>query len=195
MPCNFCLLCCDNNVAKKLRWAYSGLARVRYQLPEKSKLLLYHALWRSHLIYGLAHYGAMSKSQMNMLQTIQNKSLRCVFNLKYTAPVQNVMYKHHLLTVEDEIILSRIMLAASCLQDDTPDNIRRLVKIKVAGRSTRMADKTELILPDFKKELHRKSSSYQVPYQYNQLRKDIQDSSYSSLKHQVKELLLSAYKS
>ena len=44
--------------------------------------------------------------------------------------------KHKILKVEDEIILSRVMLAASCLQEDTPDNVRRLVKIEAIRRKS-----------------------------------------------------------
>ena len=180
-------------VTRKLRWAYAGLARVKFQLPTRSKLLLYHSLWRSHLIYGLAHYGAVTKAHIKRLQVLQNKTLRSVFNLGYKDNVLPMMKKHKLLTVEDEITLSRLMLTASCLQENTPDNIRRLVKVKPISRQTRAADRIELVVPNYKSEHLRRTSTYQMPHLFNALGSHAIESSYEAFKTQMKSAMIALY--
>ena len=180
-------------VTRKLRWAYGGLARAKFRLPMRSKLLLYHSLWRSHLIYGLAHYGAITKTEVKKLQVLQNKTLRSVFNLGYKDDVKPLMKRHRLLNVEDEIIMSRLLLAASCLQENTPDNVRNLVRIKPAPRQTRAAERLELMVPNYRTEFLRRSSTYQIPYVFNAIGTAAIESSYSSYKAQMKSAMLALY--
>lgn len=177
-------------VVTKLRQTIGMLARAKHTLPQQCKLLVYHSLFRSYLTYGLAHYGALLESQKKKLQMLQNRALRIVFGEKRTENIKKHREKYKLLTVEDEIILSRIQLGASVADPTAPRNIKLLYQKTEAARITRQAKKTMFEQPKWKKESLRRSSTYAVPYLYNNLHETVQKLKIKQISRHVKRSLL-----
>ena len=180
-------------VVTKLRQATGMLARSKHILPAASKLLIYHSLFRSYLTYGLAHYGAINKTKVNTLQNLQDRALRCVFHVRNRF-LPEIRKEHKLLTVQDEIILSRVQLGVSVTNEQAPNNVRSIFQSNVPSRRTRQAEAVKLVLPKWKLEMWRKQSSYAVPLVFNQLHKSVLELKPKAISKHVKQLLLKSYK-
>ena len=64
---------------KKLRSATAMLSRIRHWVPVEHYIKLYHALFVSHLTYGISVWGGVPKSQMDEIFTIQKHCIRILF--------------------------------------------------------------------------------------------------------------------
>ena len=68
---------------RKLRSAARALIATRKLLNRRAKLLVYNAMFKANLEYGLVTYGdKLNKQQTNELMKLQKKSLRLIFNAK-----------------------------------------------------------------------------------------------------------------
>ena len=66
-------------LTEKLRSAAAMLSRIRHWIPAEHYLKLYHALFESHLIYGITVWGGVSKTKMDKIFTIQKHCVRILF--------------------------------------------------------------------------------------------------------------------
>ena len=66
----------------------------------KTRVLIYEALIRSHLIYGIGIWGNSNTGAMNRLRTLQKKAIRSIEHYKmHTEPICK---KYGLLSLKDE---------------------------------------------------------------------------------------------
>lgn len=91
------------HVNSKLASSTFALSKVRNVLPEKTKLLIYNSLFRSHLEYCIIAWGKSNNSQMSKLQSLQKKCLRYVANVRINAHVNPLFLKYNLLNVSDTV--------------------------------------------------------------------------------------------
>ena len=68
-----------HHLNKKLRSAAALLSRIRHWIPEEHYLKIYHALFESHLTYGITVWGGVSDSNLNKIFTVQKHSIRILF--------------------------------------------------------------------------------------------------------------------
>ena len=68
-----------HHLNKKLRSAAALLSRIRHWIPEEQYLKIYHALFESHLTYGISVWGGVSDSKLNKIFTVQKHSIRILF--------------------------------------------------------------------------------------------------------------------
>lgn len=81
-------------VAGKTSSASGILWKLRHQLPQHIKKLIYQTLLETHLLYMLTVWGCASDELMKPLQIIQNRALRNVYNLDRLLN-REVMYFRH----------------------------------------------------------------------------------------------------
>ena len=67
------------HLSKKLRSAAALLTKIRHWIPEEHYLKVYHALFESHLTYGISVWGGISDSKLNKIFTIQKHCIRVLF--------------------------------------------------------------------------------------------------------------------
>lgn len=77
---------------KKLLMCVGTLYRIRTSIPKRLFKSIYHALFESHLTYGISVWGAQSQSVLNDLFTIQKKCLRMLFSKSVTNSVNNFCF-------------------------------------------------------------------------------------------------------
>ena len=73
-------------ISKKLTKIISSFKIIKHYIPDKCKLQLFHPHINSRLKYGLEVYGHASKTNMQKLQILQNKSLKILFNEDWYTP-------------------------------------------------------------------------------------------------------------
>ena len=66
-------------LVKKLRSAAALLSRIRHSVPVEHYLKLYHALFESHLSYGISVWGGVPKTKINEIFTVQKHCVRILF--------------------------------------------------------------------------------------------------------------------
>ena len=181
------------SVTRKLNQTIGMLLRARHKLGTTTKILVYHSLFRSYLTYGLAHYSALkTKKEINTLQSLQNSALKAVFNTKSRTSMESHRKAKKLHTVEDEIIISRIHMAATVADKAAPDNLKRIFprQLDVLRTTRHTQEKLILEVPKWKRETERRTSSYMVPYLYNQLATEAQELPLRALIKHVKRSIL-----
>ena len=92
-----------NYVKSKLASSTFALSKVRNILPEKTKLLIYNSLFRSHLEYCIIAWGKSNKLQISKLQSLQKKCIRYISNSRSNAHVNPLLLKYDLLNVSDMV--------------------------------------------------------------------------------------------
>jgi hypothetical protein len=66
-------------LVKKLRSAAAALCRIRHWIPKEKFLTVYHALFESHLTYGITVWGGIKKAWMDKIFKIQKHCVRVLF--------------------------------------------------------------------------------------------------------------------
>jgi len=67
---------------KKLLMCHGTLNRIRTSIPKRLYKTVYHALFESHLTYGITVWGAQSQSVLQNLFNVQKKCIRMLFGGK-----------------------------------------------------------------------------------------------------------------
>ena len=163
--------------------------RSNRKLPAKAKTLIYHSLFRPYLTYGLAHYADLNRKEINKLQTLQDKALKVTFDQKSKDDLETYRKKFKILTVDDEVILARIQLAATIADPSAPRNIRTLLS-QTTQRTTRHNEGVNFELPKWKKTGERRTSTYMIPYTYNALHSSTKELPIHRMTRHVKNSLL-----
>ena len=132
--------------------------------------LLYNSLFRSRLTYGMAIFGGTSERNLNKLQVLQNRAIRCIFKANRFSDMHYLRIAANTLSVRQEVILSRINLAKNTI-DNKNKFIRDILPIKQQNheRWTRSHNKRIIPLPKPKTTRQEKSVYYQLPLLWNNL--------------------------
>lgn len=80
-------------------------------------LIVYHAIFISHINYGISVWSNCSKNLKNKLFVLQKKAIRLIFQLKRNESCKPIFIKHQLLTIPSLIKLNCIKQYVNCLND------------------------------------------------------------------------------
>ena len=86
-------------IKQKIRFLGS-IMRVKPRLTTKAKLILYNSLLSSHLRYCITSWCFGNLTTINQLQSIYNKFIRAMYEIKRRGCVKNVMIKNELLNIQ-----------------------------------------------------------------------------------------------
>lgn len=111
-----------NYIKSKISKGIYLLWKFRNSLDNRARLLIYHALIRSHLLYGISLWGGVKTNSMSMLVKCQKKAIRGLFKgLVHTEPI---LKKFCLLSLQDEYKLEIMKMAWSYVQGKLPNGIK-----------------------------------------------------------------------
>ena len=111
-----------NLIENKLSKGLYLLWRFKKSLDTKTKLLIYHAFIRSHLLYGISLWGNVNDNAIRRLNTCHKKTIRGLTNgLIHTEPI---LKKFNLLSLQDEAKLEMLKLAWSYCQGKIAPGIK-----------------------------------------------------------------------
>ena len=97
-------------LSEKLVKIVSSFKIIKHYVPEKCKIQLFHAYVNSRLKYGLEVYGHCTKCNLQRLQTLQNKSLKTLFNLDWYTPTSDLHKNFRVLKLVDSFRHSLLQL-------------------------------------------------------------------------------------
>ena len=84
---------------KKIRSNIYGIKKIKPFLDQKTLLLLYHTLIKSHILYCITSWCFGNETMINKLQCPVNKLMRSIFNVGKRQTVSYVMKDNSLLTI------------------------------------------------------------------------------------------------
>lgn len=185
-----------NTLEKKLSRAVGILAKVKPFLNKKAMLLLYYAIFHSHLQYGIIAWSSTFKSYLYKLSILQNKAVKIIGGGKYFDRATPFYSNLNILKLFDIIKLETASFVYKFNSNALPAQFNNyLTKVnKVYKRSTRASFHKKFFVPFFKSSKLQRSIKYQGPLIWNSLTSNIKESkSIKSFKFKLKQLFLSNY--
>ena len=149
--------------------------------------MLYNALIKSHLEYGLA---AWHSGKTGSLSILQKKIIRKIDGSRnHLQHTNNLFLKHKILKFEDMKTLVLSKLALKHISLEMPPGLKSLFKLKLKSKKvTRNSEEVYLEIPKFKYARARNSVLVQCPETWNKLPKVCKTStSKSSLVSRLKK--------
>lgn len=132
------------------------LRRTKYNLPKTTKLALYYAYVHSHLSYMISTWGYSSESNLDQLQTIQNKAIRFLFYQEYRNTTTDALYrKYHIPDVRELRDIDSALMIFKLQNGLIKNDITLTTFSDLHGYGTRHRDR--FILPRYTTELLRNS--------------------------------------
>lgn len=127
-----------DSVCKRLRSGSAVLNRLKYGMPLKIRLVVYHALIESVLSYGITSWGRDKNSYLNKVQLVQNRIVKSMLSNKTNRKYINYSSKFkHLKILTIENLLKYKIIKENYFNDD--------FKAKATTRPTR--NKPRLNIP------------------------------------------------
>ena len=133
----------------KLRKSFFSLCRIKNLFPTKLKVLLFNALFKSHIEYGIQVWGQGTGIQK--IEIIQKKMVRALFTKSGFGHTEPIMKRLGILRVRDLYVLRSVCSIAKIHQELIPDTItdmfdfgedkRRTGEIKLPRRTSALSDK------------------------------------------------------
>ena len=148
-----------SQLLRKLRPAIACIAKLRRSASRRVVLMTYHALFESHLRYGLLAYGSAFRSVLGPVEKIQNSCVRLI-SRKSRRTSSNVLYdqlgvlplrKLYLSVLLTHLQIRQPHVAIRLEDDNTPDH----------QYNTRGAQSGNIRLPAFRLERTRRLYSRQ----------------------------------
>ena len=134
-----------NKLIKKLKEAINCLICTRNILNWKAKMMLYNALFKSHLEYGaVCYYDKLNKSQLEQLKKLQKKAVRLIFRAPINSHTKNLFYYSKITPVEKlyhyEAVKFIFKNKNELYRDQQPEILRNLISNDPNIRTTRLTD-------------------------------------------------------
>lgn len=118
-----------NHLAKKLSTANSIISKLRHYVPTETLTVIYHALFSSHIKYGLTVWG-QNLSKNNRISKLQKTAVRLMTFSRHNAHSRPLFQRLNLLTLDETIHLTNITLAYQTLKNETPSAIQDALNLQ-----------------------------------------------------------------
>lgn len=164
-------------VTNKLRKKVSVLRRLRFCLPQKTKLLLFKSLVKPHTKYCQTLFLFANGHDMNEIQVTLNNGLRAVLNIPYNKIAENSVASLHsrldLLFFTDDVFLETMTFIHKIKLKLFPDYLSKfLIKTaEIHDYSTRQIN--SFYISNKNLSISTKSIFYQGVSKYNKLNSTI----------------------
>jgi hypothetical protein len=168
------------------------ISTLKNQIPQKTKLLLYNALVKSHLQYGIAAWGSHITKPLTI---IQKKAIRYVTNSKRNEHTAPLFHKLKTLKIQDMYIMEICKLAHKCVHKTGPTSLYSLINIQNITAATRSSyDGTILEVPRIRLTKTANTHIVKLPTYWNNLEQDLRNAiTHKILGNRVKNSKLSEY--
>ena len=160
------------------RKACVGLAKLRmlqHSLPSNIKTKLYNAIVLPHLDYCSVLWMECAKSLRHELQRLQNYGMRLILNAPPRTSSEGLRERLGWTTLEMRREISRLTLVRRCIRKEAPNQLCKLFKTNRQIGNCRTRGKDNLIIPNVKSEIYRKSFTFQSSTRWNNLPNDLKD--------------------
>lgn len=161
-------------------------------LPRKVLYITYNSLIKPHIDYLIEIWGSAAKSNLDLLQTAQNKLLKVLFKYNFRTSTKKIYNETGLLNIYQTYVYNSCILVRKILSKDIHTNITFTKKQSIQKIRLRNANDIKLHKP--RTNYGKKNIMFEGAYLYNKLPKDIKESKSTSkfkrlLKNYVKNII------
>lgn len=176
----------------KAAFRYRTLQLVRGSLTDYASLRMVKSMIIPYLDYASLFVGAANESQINKIQTLQNRILKLALHLNRLHSTKNLHHRAKDLTFKHRIIVNQMkFIARNLTQFEPMFTLSQQSNLDVVTRSNTSRNIC-LKMPNV--NIYRKSFCYNGPIEWNQLPDDIKTSqSFPSFKNKSKNYFLALY--
>ena len=129
-------------ITSKLRSANFALRKTKNLLNTANKLMLYRAIFESHLMYGTSIWAYhLSSKQIKTITTIQKTAIRLVYGAKYNAHTEPLFKTLKILKFVDLIEQQKMLLMYKANNELLPSTLSTLLTGTRNTRNTRQTHK------------------------------------------------------
>ena len=166
------------------------LWRFKNVLEKKTKLMIYHAFIRSHLLYGISLWGNMRGEEIRKLTTNHKKAIRGLsYGKIHTEPILKQL---KILNLQDEVKLEMTKMAWLYVQDRLPQGIRESLNIAREDRQLRY--NRNLVIPINMGSQGKFQIDVQLPLVVNRLGMELTVyHNITAVKNKIKNTMISNY--
>ena len=112
-------------------WFFMQISRVKTKFPFSARKAIYTSLAQSHLIWGAAITGATPISNLKKLESVQNKLIRNLCNVKYNSHTQPLYHTHNLLRAGDLLYYTQTLTAYKFRKGYLPNTLNNFLNINM----------------------------------------------------------------
>lgn len=174
---------------QKLNSALFILRKIKHTLPTSHKILIYNAIFQSHLNYGIICW-TQDSALMRKISVLQNKAIKLVEGIYKKSHTEYIYKKLEILKFEDCVTYNRALFAHSIMYNYAPERIQECMeKVNPHPRLRRN-------LLNFYIDHSIKSSllKYTIPNTWNNLCNELKkQSKKKTFKNELKAKILSTY--
>ena len=159
-------------MSKRLSQVNGILAKLRHNAPHTTVLLVYHAIFYSHLNYGCAISGLSCDKHLDIIRTLQKRCLRIITFSDFDSHSNPLFIDLKILKLDDVIKLNILKFTYEFNHNLLPSDISNIFDYNSAIHKykTRSATNQGLFVPEiFTSNYGTKSIKYQGPLLWNDM--------------------------
>ena len=179
-------------MSTKLSRSAGIFSKLRYYLNKEVLIRVYHALFNSHLQYGILCWGSTNVSNLNRLQILQNRAIRNISKAPRFYRLDNYYLNYRILKVHDLYDLEISKFIHSHYNEKLPFCFNTFFQLS-NNRSTRNTTNNTYSVPYYRSARGQRSIRFYGPKIWNMLPVSFHDLNKNNFKKQHKNLILSKY--
>ena len=158
-------------VRSKVARAIGRVHRLKHLLPKRILLLLYYSLVLPHLDYCNVIWGRTTQTNLQKLQTLQNRYARMILNAEFLTPHKQMLQTLHWQSVTQRIQYNTGLMMYKIMNDLAPAYLQSLVEKREVQNKivTRYALACPLLIQKPRTDYYKKSFHYQGSLLWNNL--------------------------
>ena len=184
-------------LSTKLSRSAGIFSKLRYYLKTEVLIRVYHALFNSHLQYGILCWGNTTDTNLERIQVLQNKSIKNMFKAPRYYRLDNYYLNYRILKVRDLYELEVAKFMHSHYNENVPHCFLSFFNF-ARNSDTRMTprfDDNSYSVPLFRTVRGDRSIKYFGPVTWNKLPVVFQDLSKQTFKNAARIIFLQCTKS
>ena len=127
-----------NELCKKLSRANGILSKLRYSAPLENCILVYYAIFYSHLIYGCNVWGLANNELIEKIEVLQKKCVRIMSFAPFNSHTNQLFIALKLLKVRDIISLNQLNIVYDFYDNSLPNDLMSLFQPSIDVHTTNM---------------------------------------------------------
>ena len=179
-------------LSTKLSRSAGIFSKLRYYLNKEVLIRVYHALFNSHLQYGILCWGSTNVSNLNRLQILQNRAIRNISKAPRFYRLDNYYLNYRILKVHDLYDLEISKFIHGHYNEKLPSCFNTFFQL-ANNRSTRNTANKAYYVPYYRSTRGQRSIRFYGPKIWNKLPVSFHDLNKNNFKKEHKNLILSKY--
>ena len=187
-------------LSKKLSRANGIFSKLCHFVPKTTMLSVYYALFYSHLTYGSLVWSLTSQKNLDIIFTLQKKSIRILNSVNYNAHTNPLFLENKIIKFPDIIKSNQLLFANQFLNNNLPEELKNMIRFSncIHDHSIRISQNCGFFIPQVTSTNYGiYSIRYMVPFVWNEFSRVYPMSAklqnFKSLKKKLNKYFLDAY--